>query len=80
MEQWEKQLRKIPSKDRGRLLEVLELLFQRKFSSFDRQRLKGYQHIYRIRVGNYRILYFDDGTDIILKALKRRNEATYSDF
>lgn len=49
-------------------------------STLDIKRLKGYENIFRIRVGNYRIIYYDDGAKIILKAVRKRDEKTYSDF
>ena len=77
---YEKLLGKIPMKDRERILEALACLKRRDYEALDRQKLKGYEHIFRIRVGNFRIIYFDDGERIILKAIQRRNEATYSAF
>ncbi|MDO8649085.1 MAG: type II toxin-antitoxin system RelE/ParE family toxin [Candidatus Peregrinibacteria bacterium] len=76
----EKQLRAIPRQYRERVFAAVEHLMVRDFATLDRKRLKGYENIFRIRVGNYRIIYHDDGENIILKAIKRRNEATYSDF
>ncbi|OGJ57236.1 hypothetical protein A2789_04335 [Candidatus Peribacteria bacterium RIFCSPHIGHO2_01_FULL_54_22] len=76
----EKQLRSIPAKDRERVFAVIEQLMARDFSALDRKQLKGYECIFRIRVGNYRVIYYDDGADIILKAVLRRNESTYSLF
>lgn len=78
--EYEKLLAKIPKKDRVRIEKVLLCLQERDFSTLDRQKLKGYEHIFRIRVGNYRIIYFDDGERVILKAIQRRNEATYHAF
>lgn len=75
--QYEKLLAKIPRKDRLRIEEALLYLYRRDFTMVQRQKLAGYEHIFRIRVGNYRIIYFDDGTTIQLKAIQRRNEATY---
>ena len=76
----EKQLRNIPEKDRERIFAAIEQLMARDFSALDRKRLKGYEHIFRIRVGSYRVIYYDDGADVILKAVLRRNESTYSRF
>ena len=80
MDKIEKQLRSIPEKDRERIFLVLEQLLQRNFSALDRKKLKGFESIFRVRIGNYRIIYFDDGKSIFLKAIRRRNEATYHDF
>jgi mRNA-degrading endonuclease RelE of RelBE toxin-antitoxin system len=76
----EKQLRNIPEKYRERIFTAIEQLMVRNFSALDRKQLKGFDNIFRVRVGNYRIIYFDDGTGIFLKAIRRRNEATYRDF
>ena len=79
MDKIQKLLARIPKADRLRLQECIERLFRRDASPVYRQKLKGYEHIFRIRVGNYRIIYFDDGQEIILKGVKRRDESTYSD-
>lgn len=76
----EKQLRKIPGKYRERVFAAIERLMARDFSVLDRKQLRGHENIFRIRIGNYRIIYFDDGEKIILKAIRRRNESTYHDF
>ena len=55
----------------------MRALRNREFSDLDRKKLKGYDSIYRVRVGSYRIIYFDDGEDLIVKYLKKRNERTY---
>lgn len=80
MEKWKKQLRTIPRSSRNRILAALTQLGARDFSTLDRLQLKGYEHIFRIRVGNYRIIYHDDGEEITLKAIPRRDEHTYRDF
>ena len=80
MEKWKKQLRKIPRSSRDRLYTALTLLLARDFATLDRLQLKGYENIFRIRVGNYRIIYHDDGEEITLKAIPRRDEHTYRDF
>jgi mRNA-degrading endonuclease RelE of RelBE toxin-antitoxin system len=77
MDRIEKLLRRIPKKDRLKIEEDLQHLFHRDFHTLDRDKLKGHKHTYRIRTGNYRIIYDDDGKTIILKAIKRRNEGTY---
>ncbi len=76
----EKQLRKIPHPYRERIFTAIEKLMARDFAALDRKQLKGFDSIFRIRVGNYRILYYDDGERILLKAILRRNETTYRGF
>lgn len=45
------------------------------------RKLKGATHAYRIRVGEYRVVYevYDDTSSVILLHVARRNESTYSD-
>ncbi len=76
----EQQLRKIPELYRERIFLIVQQLQNRDFSHRDRKKLKGYDSIFRIRVGNYRIIYQDDGQEIILKAILKRDENTYADF
>lgn len=80
MDKIEKILRKMVLKDRLRIAAAKDLILGRKFDQLDIKKLQGYEYIYRVRIGNYRIIYFDDGKDIILKAIKKRDESTYSDF
>lgn len=77
MEKIEKQLRKLPLDDRNAILDAMEQIILRNFPSLDRKRLKGFKNIYRVRVGSYRIIYFDDGNEIIFESVRRRNEKTY---
>ena len=79
MDQIQKQWRKLSGKDRAQIRTAMHLLQARAFEKLDRKKLKGYQYIYRIRVGNYRLIYFDNEEEILLKYLKKRNEKTYKD-
>ena len=80
MKKVEKQLRSIPRQDRERAMNVMEQITQRNFLGLDRKQLKGSQYFFRVRVGNYRIIYFDDGINIVFESIGRKNETTYSDF
>ncbi|MBI5156163.1 type II toxin-antitoxin system RelE/ParE family toxin [Candidatus Peregrinibacteria bacterium] len=77
MEKWKKQLGRIPRNARDRIEAAILLILARDFSSLDRLKLKGYDNIFRVRVGDFRIVYHDDGEEITLKAIPRRDERTY---
>ncbi len=77
MDQIQKQWSKLSEKDRKKIREALKKIKKRDFENLNRKKLKGYDHIFRVRVGNYRLIYFDDGEEILLKYLKKRNEKTY---
>ena len=80
MDKIQKLFRRIPRKDRLRIQDALSRVYLGNSKGDERQKLKGFVHIYRIRIGNYRVIFYDDGTEVILKAVKRRNEVTYSEF
>lgn len=77
MNKIEKMLRKMPKADRERIAGMIEKLLQRQMKGMTIEKLKGTHCLYRVRSGDFRILYFDDGTTILLKAIRRRNEGTY---
>jgi mRNA interferase RelE/StbE len=74
----EKQLRRFPSSDRVRVVQAMRSLG-------DAPRPSGSTHLlenlYRIRVGNYRILYavFDTELVVLICKVARRTEVTYRD-
>lgn len=73
----EKQLRKIPQKERNRILDIMDQILDRDFSALNRKQLTGYRSLFRVRVGNYRIIYFDDGQQIEFEGIRIKNEHTY---
>ena len=79
MDKVEKQLQKMPLYDRNRVMDVMEQIIHRNFSGLNRKQLTGFRKIFRVRVGNYRIIYFDDGHDIQFESVGRKNESTYND-
>jgi len=74
----ERQLRKLPNLDRERVVQAM-----RSLATEPRQ--PGTTHLveilYRIRVGNYRIVYaiFDTELVVLVCKIARRTEATYKD-
>ncbi len=77
MNKIEKLLRKITKRDRIFIQIALQFIFKRDYKNLQLTKLKSYRHIYRARVGNYRIIYFDDGKEIIIKYIRKRDESTY---
>ena len=74
----EKQLRRLPSSDRERVVQAMRSLV-------DNPRPTGTTHLtenlYRVRVGSYRILYavFDAEVVVLVCKVARRSEFTYKD-
>lgn len=73
----QKQFKKLPQNDRDRIIEVLNVLDKEGLSArVDIKKLRGYQRHYRIRVGDYRIL-FELSTDqtIVVYSISQREKA-----
>jgi mRNA interferase RelE/StbE len=65
----ERQLKKIRPEDKVRILRSISLLASEPRPGGCRK-MSGYDNIYRIRVGNYRVIYEIDGKRIIIVILK----------
>ncbi len=73
----EKQLSRIPKKDRERIVNKMRSLRDDPRPSGT---LKLDKHLYRIRQGEYRIIYavFDDKVVVFVCKVSRRSKATYN--
>ena len=80
MDKIEKALRKLSSKDRERIKQIILLVQRGNVVSLDIKKLKGRKDIFRIRKGDMRIIFrWLDGKLFIL-AIERRSEKTYNNF
>ena len=71
----EKQLRRIAKRDRNRMVEAIRGLADRPRPQGARK-LQGYDDVYRIRVGRYRVVYevFDDRVIVIVLKVGHRKD------
>lgn len=71
----EKQLRRVAKRDRLRLIEAIESLGDKPRPRGARK-LGGYDEVYRIRVGRYRVVYevYDDRVVIIVLKVGHRKD------
>ena len=65
----EKQLRKIPQTDRARVVQAMQRLATDPYPTGVRK-LRGYDDVFRIRVGRYRVLYSVSDATVIVVVLK----------
>lgn len=65
----EKQIKKLRHEDRVRVVKVVQSLADEPRPSGCRK-LQGYDDVYRIRIGRYRVLYSIDGRRIVVTVLK----------
>jgi len=71
-----KELNRLPKKLKENILKKLKLLEQGFSFALDVKKLKGYQNHYRLRVGEFRILFYLEGRDIIVYKIGKR-ESVY---
>jgi len=76
MNKIEKLFRKISKKDRDSLLSILELIITGKTKSLDLIKLKD-TDMYRVRHGDYRIIFHYESKEVVIDSIKLRNENTY---
>lgn len=66
----EKSIKRLDTSTRARVIEGI-----RKLPDGDIRKLKGYENDYRLRIGNYRVIYKTDGDTIIISDVLPRGEA-----
>ena len=76
MDKIEKLLRKLSSKDRARLLATIGLLAENNLVGLDIKKLRA-SEFYRLRCGQYRILFKKEGKENVVYEIKLRNDNTY---
>ncbi|HEX2792778.1 MAG TPA: type II toxin-antitoxin system RelE/ParE family toxin [Candidatus Paceibacterota bacterium] len=80
MDRITKLLKKLTPKERERFEETLALLLSADASSLDIKKLKGVEDIYRVRVGNLRVIFQKQGKEILILEVSRRDESTYKNY
>lgn len=77
MDKIEKALAKLNVKERKRIKDILIHLNSGNLEGLDIKKLRGRTDIFRIRKGDFRIIYRLNGRDIFILAIERRCEDTY---
>jgi mRNA-degrading endonuclease RelE of RelBE toxin-antitoxin system len=74
-------LAKLSAVQRQKLIELIELIISARFSGLDMKKLKGHANAYRVRKGDFRVIFtMTDRSDIRIIALERRTDTTYNEF
>lgn len=75
----EKALANLSVKERTKFIALLELIVSGQFFGLDMKKLKGHAGAYRVRKGNFRVIFtMTDTSDIQIIVLERRADTTYS--
>ena len=77
MDDLEKSLRSLTTKERKLVKDILLRLVMEDFHGLDMRKLKGAKDIFRVRKGPLRIIYRKEGIKVFVLAIERRKEDTY---
>jgi len=80
MDKITKFLSRLTQKERERVTGALIDIIKGELSSYNRKKMKGYANLYRIRVGDIRIVYMELDGERRIVLVDRRNDNTYRDF
>jgi len=72
-----KQLEKLPLHVKRRFEEILKILknYPVPIFKYDVKKMKGYENVYRVRIGEYRLIYHVKGKKIHLLGISHRKKA-----
>ncbi len=74
-----KLLKKLSKEERVALLELLREIQSDNIQNLDVKKLRGGKY-FRVRKGDFRIVYHREGDLVHIDAVRKRNENTYCDF
>ena len=77
MNKKEKALAKLSEKERSKVKSVFSKLSTNNLSGLDIKRLKNRPDVFRVRIGDLRIIYRSENGLANILAVSRRNEKTY---
>lgn len=80
MDKIDKFLRKLSNAESTLLMKVIADILAYKTERYDVKKLTGYRDIYRVRIGNKRIIYRQLSDDIEILDVSLRSEKTYRDY
>ena len=77
MDKISKTIKKIDSKDALRIADTIEQVVKGKLNNLNIKKLKGHKDVFRVRVGNYRVIYKQKSNNIAILHIAHRNGKTY---
>lgn len=76
-----KAVAKLTAKDKNLVTETVEKITKRSFEGLNVEKLKGTANAFRVRKGDFRILYYlKNNNEPMIIAIERRSEDTYKKF
>ena len=80
MNQVEKLLKKLNANQRAQNETVLLLLYANRLTELNIKKLKGHSDIFRLRAGDYWIIFRRRGQSIAVLDIRKRDDQTYKDY
>jgi mRNA-degrading endonuclease RelE of RelBE toxin-antitoxin system len=77
MDKIQKTLNKIGSKQAGRIIVVFTKIKSNNFDGLDIKKLKGFKYLFRVKAGEYRVVYQKTPEKIEVVGLYKRDDNTY---
>lgn len=79
MDRNEKFIRKLSVKEQQHVMEVISQIMAGNFGGLDVKKLRGFDTLYRVRIGKIRVI-FSVGEKVIIKQISSRDDNTYRSF
>ncbi len=77
----EKAVAKLTAKDKKLVAETVEKIIKHSFEDLNVEKLKGTTNAFRVRKGDFRIVYYlKDNKEPMIISIERRSEKTYKKF
>jgi mRNA-degrading endonuclease RelE of RelBE toxin-antitoxin system len=76
----QKALWKIPAAQRKEIENIIACIIKDDIAHLDVKKLQGHDSVYRVRKGNFRIIFFKTSADIRILAVERRADTTYKKY
>lgn len=77
MDKVSKALKKLLPAQRKAVKNIILLIDSEQYLGLDLKKLKGYNDIFRVRRGRWRIIFKVDGVNIKILTIEKRNDNTY---
>lgn len=80
MDKITKFLQRLTKKECTRVTQAMIDIIAGEFGGYNHKKMKGHANLYRVRVGDIRIVYLELKRERRIVLVARRNDATYHDF